>query len=80
MARNEFVKTGQTCFDTKGWREMVEVGRLVDGVEATGVELFADVQDSLLKSFCTCVTDTCVLKKSYSTTSTPPMGSAPLRL
>ena len=34
---------------------MVEVGRL----KSTGVEFFAGVPDSLLKGFCTCVTDTC---------------------
>ena len=38
---------------------MVEVGRFVDGVEATGVVFFAGVQDSLLKGFCAYVTDTC---------------------
>ena len=46
----------------------VEVGRFVDGVEATGVEFFAGVPDSLLKRFCTYVTDTCVVKKA-----TPPL-------
>ena len=38
---------------------MVEVGRFVDGLKAAGVELFAGVPDSLLKSFCAYVTDTC---------------------
>lgn len=57
---------------------MVEVGRFVDGLKAAGVELFAGVPDSLEKSFCTYVTDTCVVEKSHSTTSTPPMGSDPL--
>ena len=38
---------------------MVEVGRFVDGLKAAGVEFFADVPDSLLKSFCAYVTDTC---------------------
>ena len=38
------------------------------------MEFFAGVPDSLLKSFYVYVTDTCVVKKSYSTTSTPPMG------
>ena len=38
---------------------MVEVGRFVDGVEATGVEFFAGVPDSLLKGFCAYVTDMC---------------------
>ena len=47
---------------------MVEFGRFVDGVKAAGVEFFAGVPDSLLKSFCTCVTDTCVVKKA-----TPPL-------
>ena len=53
----------------------VEVGRFVDGLKAVGVEFFAGVPDSLLKSFCMYVTDTCVVKNNYSTTSTPPMGS-----
>ena len=46
----------------------VEVGRFVDGLKAAGVEFFAGVPDSLLKSFCTYVTDTCVVKKA-----TPPL-------
>jgi phosphonopyruvate decarboxylase len=37
----------------------VEVGRFVDGLKAAGVEFFAGVPDSLLKSFCASVTDTC---------------------
>lgn len=37
----------------------VEVGRLVDGLKAVGVEFFTGVPDSLLKSFCAYVTDTC---------------------
>ncbi len=37
----------------------VEVGRFVDGLKAAGVEFFAGVPDSLLKGFCTYVTDTC---------------------
>ena len=41
---------------------MVKVGRFVDGLKAAGVEFFADVPDSLLKSFCTCVTDPCAVK------------------
>ena len=53
------------------------VGRFVDGVKAAGVEFFAGVPGSLLKGFCTYVTDTCVVEKSYSTTSTPPMGPDP---
>ena len=34
----------------------------VDGLKAAGVEFFAGVPDSLLKSFCAYVTDTCVVK------------------
>ena len=45
----------------------VEVGRFVDGVEATGVEFFAGVPDSQLKIFCAYVTDTCVVKKAAPT-------------
>ena len=37
---------------------MVEVGRFVDGLKVVGVEFFAGVPDSLLKSFCAYVTDT----------------------
>ncbi len=37
----------------------VEAERFVDGVKAAGVEFFAGVPDSLLKSFCAYVTDTC---------------------
>ena len=55
----------------------VEVGRFVGELKAVGVEFSASVPDSLLKSFCMYVTDTCVVKKSYSTTSTPPMGDSP---
>ena len=47
---------------------MVEVGRFVDGLKAAGVEFFAGVPDSLLKSFCAYVTDICVVKKA-----TPPL-------
>ena len=43
---------------------MIEVGRFVDGLKAAGVEFFAGVPDSLLKSFCMYVTDTCVVKKA----------------
>ena len=46
----------------------VEVGRFVDGLKVVDVEFFAGVPDSLLKSFCTYVTDTCVVKKA-----TPPL-------
>jgi hypothetical protein len=46
----------------------VEVGRFVDGLKAAGVEFFAGVPDSPLKSFCMYVTDTCVVKKV-----TPPL-------
>ena len=38
---------------------MVEAGRFVDGLKAAGVEFFAGVPDSLLKSFCAYVADTC---------------------
>ena len=38
---------------------MVEVGRFVDELKAAGVEFFAGVPDSLLKSFCAYVTGTC---------------------
>ena len=48
---------------------MVEVGRFVDGLEAAGVEFFAGVPDSLLKSFCAYETDTCVVGNA-----TPPTG------
>ena len=47
---------------------MIEVGRFVDELKAAGVEFFAGVPDSLLKGFCTCVTDTCVVKNA-----TPPL-------
>ena len=43
---------------------MVEVERFVGGLKAAGVEFFAGVPDSLLKSFCAYVTDTCVVKKA----------------
>ena len=38
---------------------MVEAGRFVDGLKAAGAGFFADVHDSLQKSFCAYVTDTC---------------------
>ena len=38
---------------------MVEVGRFVDELKAAGIGLFTGVPDSLLKSFCAYVTDTC---------------------
>ena len=41
---------------------MIEVGRFVDGLKAAGVEFSVGVPDSLLKSFCAYVTDTCVVK------------------
>ena len=47
---------------------MIEVGRFVDGVKAAGVEFFAGVPDSLLKSFCAYVTDSCVARNA-----TPPL-------
>ena len=46
---------------------MVEVGRFVGELKSARVEFFAGVPDSLLKSFCAYVTDTCVVKKA-----TPP--------
>ena len=39
---------------------MVEVGSFVGELKATGVDFFTGVPDSLLKSFCAYVTDTCV--------------------
>lgn len=45
----------------------VEVGRFVDELKATGVEFFAGVPGSLLKSFCAYVTDICVVKKATPT-------------
>ncbi len=47
---------------------MIEVGRFVDGLKAAGVEFFTGVPDLSLKSFCTCVTGTFVVKKA-----TPPL-------
>ena len=44
------------------------VGRFGGGSKAAGVEFFAGVPDSLLKSFCAYVTDTFVVKKA-----TPPL-------
>ena len=38
---------------------MVEVGRFVEELKAAGISLFAGVPDSLLKSFCAYVTNTC---------------------
>ena len=38
---------------------MVEVGRFVGELKSARVEFFAGVPDSLLKSFCAYVTDTC---------------------
>ena len=46
---------------------MVGVGKFVDELKAAGVEFFAGVPDSLLKSFCAYVTDTCVVKKATLT-------------
>ena len=43
---------------------MIEVERFVDGLKSAGVVFFAGVPDSLLKSFCTCVTGTFVVKKA----------------
>ena len=52
---------------------MVEVGRFADGLKAAGMEFFAGVPDSLLKSFCAYVTGSCFVKEA-----TPPMGADPL--
>ena len=41
---------------------MIEVGRFVDGLKAAGVEFFAGVPDSRLKSFCAYVMDTWFVK------------------
>ena len=38
---------------------MVEVGRFVDGLKAAGAGFFTGMPDSLLKSFCAYVTETC---------------------
>jgi len=38
---------------------MVDVGRFVEALKAAGVEFFVGVPDSLPKSFCAYVTDTC---------------------
>ena len=38
---------------------MVEVGRFVDALKSVSVDFFTGVPDSLLKSFCAYVTDTC---------------------
>ncbi|MBQ3343879.1 MAG: phosphonopyruvate decarboxylase [Kiritimatiellae bacterium] len=38
---------------------MVDVGSFVGGLKAAGVDFFTGVPDSLLKSFCAYVTDTC---------------------
>ena len=43
----------------KRWREIVEVGRFVDELRAVGIGLLTGVPDSLLKSLCAYVTDTC---------------------
>ena len=41
---------------------MIDVERFVDELKVVGVEFFAGVSDSLLKSFCAYVTGTCVVK------------------
>ena len=38
---------------------MVEVGRFVDGLKAAGAGFFTGMPDSLQKSFCAHVTETC---------------------
>ncbi len=47
---------------------MVDARKFVDGLKAAGVESFAGVPDSLLKSFCAYVTDARVVKGA-----TPPL-------
>ena len=47
---------------------MVEVGKFVGCLKGAGIDFFTGVPDSLLKSFCAYVTDTCVVKKT-----TPPL-------
>lgn len=39
---------------------MIDVCRFIDGLKALGVDFFAGVPDSLVKSVCAYVTDTCV--------------------
>ena len=54
---------------------MVEVGRFVDGLKVVDVEFFVGVPDSLLKSFCAYVTDSCFVKllhHFYSTNGVRP--------
>ena len=69
--RRKSGKRGLTCFahiaicdvPRTGWNKvMVEVGRFVEELKAAGVEFFAGVPDSLLKSFCAHVTDDYVVK------------------
>ena len=38
---------------------MVEVGKFVGVLKSVGIDFFTGVPDSLLKSFCAYVTDTC---------------------
>ena len=47
---------------------MVAVDKFVECLRTAGVEFFTGVPDSLLKSFCAYVTDTCVVKNA-----TPPL-------
>ena len=47
---------------------MIEVKNFVECLKDSDVDFFTGVPDSLLKSFCAYVTDTCVVKKS-----TPPL-------
>ena len=42
---------------------MVEVSKFVEGLGASGIDFFVGVPDSLLKSFCAYLTDTCVEKQ-----------------
>ena len=50
--------------------QLCDIEKFVDELKVVGVEFFAGVPDSLRKSFCAYVTDTCVVKKA-----TLPMGT-----
>ena len=43
---------------------MVDSAIIVSALQDGGVDFFTGVPDSLLKSFCAYVTDTCVVKKA----------------
>ena len=55
---------------------MVEVGRFVEELKATEVDFFPGVPDSLLKSFCAYVTDTCGENHMIATNEGGAVGSA----